>query len=131
MLVVSNTSPLSNLAIIGRLDLVREQFGKIVVPPAVEAELKRNPIPAARTRLDGAFASEWLRVQRLTLPVPGAVQRDLHRGEAEAIALALELKAERVLLDEADARLRAKEFGLAHTGALGVLQKARQGGRLV
>lgn len=45
MLVVSNTSPLSNLAIIRRLDLVREQLGSLVIPPAVQAELQRNPQP--------------------------------------------------------------------------------------
>jgi len=43
MLVVSNTSPLSNLAIIGRLELVREQLGMVVIPPAVQVELSLNP----------------------------------------------------------------------------------------
>ena len=55
MLVVSNTSPLSNLAMIGRLELVWEQLGKVVIPPAVEAELSRNPKPNARAALETAL----------------------------------------------------------------------------
>jgi predicted nucleic acid-binding protein len=39
MLVVSDTSPLSNLALIGRLDLLREQFSEVLMPPAVSHEL--------------------------------------------------------------------------------------------
>jgi predicted nucleic acid-binding protein len=39
MPVVSNTSPISNLALIGRLDLLREQFRKILIPEAVDREL--------------------------------------------------------------------------------------------
>jgi len=49
MLVVSNTSPLSNLAIINRLDLLQEQLGTVVIPPAVQRELDRLPIASART----------------------------------------------------------------------------------
>lgn len=39
MLVVSNTSPLSNLAVIGRLSLLRERYGQIFIPPEVWREL--------------------------------------------------------------------------------------------
>jgi predicted nucleic acid-binding protein len=48
MLVVSNTSPISNLAVIGQLELLRGQVGSVVIPPAVHEELGRNPHPAAR-----------------------------------------------------------------------------------
>jgi len=41
MVVVSNTSPLSNLAIIARLDLLREQFGTVTIPHEVRVELGR------------------------------------------------------------------------------------------
>lgn len=40
MPVVSNTSPVLNLAIIQQLDLLRQQFGEVLIPPAVLAELK-------------------------------------------------------------------------------------------
>jgi len=39
MRVVSNTSPLSNLAIIGRLDLLKQRYGTVRIPPAVAREL--------------------------------------------------------------------------------------------
>ncbi len=51
MLVVSNTSPLSNLAIIDRLEILREQLGQITIPPAVQFELDHISHPAARSRL--------------------------------------------------------------------------------
>ena len=40
MPVVSNTSPILNLAIIGQLDLLRQQFGEVLIPPMVLQELK-------------------------------------------------------------------------------------------
>jgi uncharacterized protein len=52
MLAVSNTSPISNLACIGRLDLLRAQFGEIWMPRAVEAELADVPDGAVRTTID-------------------------------------------------------------------------------
>lgn len=130
MLVVSNTSPLSNLAILDHLNLLREQFGDVILPEAVRAELQRLPNATAGWRLEVAFEQNWLRVKPLTTPIPEDVEMSLHRGEAETIALALELKADLVLLDESDARLKAKQLALAHTGVLGVLRKARESGRI-
>jgi predicted nucleic acid-binding protein len=130
MAAVSNTSPLSNLAIIDRLQLLREQLGEVLIPPGVDSELKRLPNESARKRLDAAIQQRWLRVLPLTNTVPENLAAILHRGEAEAITLALELKADLVLLDESDARSAAKRIGLAHTGVLGVLRKAKEAGRV-
>ena len=47
MLAVSNTSPISNLAIIGRLDLMKSQFPVVWIPTAVGDKLAANPDPAA------------------------------------------------------------------------------------
>jgi predicted nucleic acid-binding protein len=55
MLAVSNTSPISNLAYIGRLDLLEMQFGEICVPRAVELELAKHPDPKAYCRRLWAF----------------------------------------------------------------------------
>jgi len=41
MRVVSNTSPISNLAIIGRLSLLRQRYGRVTVPPEVARETPR------------------------------------------------------------------------------------------
>jgi uncharacterized protein len=126
MVVVSNTSPLSNLAIIGRLDLLREQLGLVTIPPGVRAELSRHPDPAARQILDQALQDGWLRVVPLAGAVPADLLSALDLGEAEALALALETKAAMVLLDESAARLQARQLGLTHTGVLGVLRQARR-----
>jgi uncharacterized protein len=58
------------------------------------------------------------------------LRRDLDGGEAEAIALAIQLKAERILLDEKEGRRIAKTLGLRSTGVLGVLLRAKQEGHL-
>jgi len=55
MLVVSDTSPLSNLAIIGRLDLLREQFSEVLMPMAVSRELAALTDSTARLALGRAM----------------------------------------------------------------------------
>ena len=107
MLVVSDTSPLSNLAIIGRLELVREQLGMVAIPPAVRAELSLNPKSQARAALEQALREGWIRVMALARPVPADLLVALDLGEAEALGLALEAQAGLVLLDESAARMRA------------------------
>ncbi len=131
MRVVSNTSPLSNLAIIGHLGLVREQLGIVLIPPAVSAELLRNPHPKARSVVEAAIQEGWIRVMPLAGAVPPVFAASLDLGEAEALALALETKSALVLLDESAARLQAKQLGLTFTGALGLLRHAKQTGRIL
>ncbi|MEI8040512.1 MAG: DUF3368 domain-containing protein [Verrucomicrobiota bacterium] len=130
MLVVSNTSPLSNLAIIGRLALVREQFGGVVIPPAVQAELSLNPKSNARVALEAALRDGWIRVMPLASTVPRDLLSALDPGEAQALSLALQTKADLVLLDESAARRRAAQLGLQFTGALGILRWAKKTNRL-
>jgi uncharacterized protein len=112
MVVVSNTSPLSNLAIVGRLDLSRDQFGSLLVPSAVRRELNQLQHDAAGQLLNAAFSDGWLQVTPLLRPVPGHLGAGLHAGEAEALALALERGADLTLLDDGDAGRRATEAGL-------------------
>lgn len=129
---VSNTSPVLNLAIINRLDLLREQFGEIWLPPTVIEELRlEEELPGFRA-VRGAREAGWLRVGEVKdQPLLQVLQRDLDRGEAEAIALALQMKAEWTLLDERDARKVAKSLGLRVTGLLGILLRARRQGKLL
>jgi uncharacterized protein len=99
MRAVSNTSPLSNLAIIGRLELLRQRYGRVHIPPAVVDELSRLSHAAARMRLNAARNEGWLVVEKLSRPLP-QLSTPLDRGEHEAIALALALKADVLLMDE-------------------------------
>ena len=51
MLVVSNTSPVSNLAVINRLDFLRRRYGVVRIPPEVAVELGALTHPAGRQRM--------------------------------------------------------------------------------
>jgi predicted nucleic acid-binding protein len=131
MLVASNTSPISNLAIIGRLDLLRLQFHEIWIPPAVHAELSRLPRPEALDQIHQAIHHGWIKPQSLREDkVARLLAVTLDAGEAEAIALALELSANLILLDERDGRSAAVRAGLQVTGVMGVLLRAKKDGQI-
>lgn len=131
MPVVSNTSPLLNLSIIGHLDLVRVQFGHVLIPSAVLDELQvYSSRPGAET-LKNAVEHEWIVVQDVSdAALVRTLRRDLDQGEAEAITLAVEVDASLILLDEQEGRKRARTLDLPITGALGVLLRAHQAGDL-
>ena len=131
MLVASNTSPISNLAIIGRLDLLRTQFREICIPRAVKAELDRLVYPSALKAIQRALGQGWIKLRPLREDkMARRLETTLDPGEAEAIALAIELQADVVLLDEADGRSAAESAGLRVTGVLGVLLQAKKKGEI-
>ena len=119
MPTVSNTSPILNLAIVGHLDLIRNQFGKIIIPPAVLQELKVQEERPGSALIRQAVAANWIQVHKVDNPaLVQLLRQSLDAGESEAIALAIETHAEKLLLDERDARKLAKSFGLSVTGVL-------------
>jgi predicted nucleic acid-binding protein len=129
--VVSDTSVINYLAAVGQTDLLRIQFGRVYVPPAVWRELHARPNLPGIAPADLAQKSGWLVVQE---PKPGQplnqLRADLDPGEAEAIALACEFKPAIVLLDETDGRLEARRLGLTIIGTIGILAAARQAGQV-
>lgn len=128
MLVASNTSPISNLAIIGRLNLLRSQFHEICIPGAVLSKLYH---PSAIQEIKQALRDGWIKPQVLREnQVAPLLVIDLDPGEAEAIALALELSANLILLDERDGRSAAERAGLRVTGVIGVLLRAKNNGQI-
>jgi predicted nucleic acid-binding protein len=130
MPTVSDTSPISNLAYIGRLDLLREQFSELFIPEAVQTELLNLPVPIRKV-IDDAKRAGWLKTRPATnTALISLLMVELHAGEAEAIALALEMKTDRLLLDERDGRAMARHLGLPTTGVLGVLLRAKKTGRI-
>ena len=127
-LVVVNTTPIIALSLIGKLDLMRSIYGQVVVPSAVEAEvLAGGRDGIGRTELREA---SWLRVTSLQDPRRADLLADLDRGEAEVLALAQELNADLVIIDERLARLHAKRLGLTLTGTLGILLRAKRLGHV-
>nr|MDF0368275.1 DUF3368 domain-containing protein [Nodosilinea sp. TSF1-S3] len=131
MPVVSNTSPLLNLAIIDHLFLLPQQFGQVYIPPAVLSELKVNDNLPGSGALQTAIDEGWLIPQPLAdRSLVILLKQDLHQGESEAIALAVEVAAETILLDEKEARRAARALGLGVTGILGVLLRGRYDGSI-
>jgi len=131
MPTISNTSPLLNLAIIGHLDLLREQFGVVMIPTAVLRELRVEEALPGSAVLHQALEEGWIQVQPVKdRALTQLLQRSLDDGEAEAIALAAQMQADWLLLDERDGRLAAKTLGLHVTGALGVLLRAKRESRI-
>lgn len=123
-LVVVNTTPIIALSLIGELDLLRILYGQVLAPSSVEAEvLAGGRGGIGRTELQEA---SWLRIVSLQEPSRADLLADLDRGEAEVIALAQELSADLVIIDERLARRHARRLGLTLTGTLGVLLKAKQ-----
>ena len=124
MIVVSNTSPLNYLIITNRIDILRDMFGKVVAPPAVIAELSRPASPEA-VRLWIASRPAWLQT---IAPQATNFGLSVDAGEMEAIALAEELGADRILLDDAKARRVALSRGLKVAGTLAILFEAAERG---
>ena len=131
MPVVSNTSPILNLAIVKQLDLLRQQFAEVLIPPAVSEELQPDSEAPGVEAVRQALADQWLQVHELKdARLAQALMLELDRGEAAAIALALELSADPILLDERDGRAKAKALGLQPVGVLGVLLRAKREGKV-
>ncbi len=130
MITVSNTSPISNLAIIGRLELLRVVYGAVVLPKAVRDELEKLGHAAAQAAIHEAELAGWLTTDAVSEQGQGiarALREELDSGEAEAIALALERKG-RLVMDELDGRYVARRLGVPVRGVLWVLRKGKEAG---
>jgi predicted nucleic acid-binding protein len=124
MIVLSNTSPLTNLAAIGQFSLFHQLYGLLHIAEAVWEELNaRGQHWPGRDEVATADWIEWHTVQNQALVT--ALRRDLDRGEAETIAPALELGADLVLLDEREVRHAAQRLELHFAGVVGLLLEAK------
>ncbi len=132
MPVVSNTSPIWNLASIERLELLRDQFLDIRIPYDVWQELQAGGEHPEVARIQHAIDSHWITVESLTTSyIQQSLMLEIDRGEAAAIALALDLGVSQVLIDEKDGRAAAKAMGLRPIGILGVLLRAKADKKIV
>jgi predicted nucleic acid-binding protein len=119
MLVISDTSPLCYLILIELTGLLPRLFERILIPQSVYEELRASGSPPAVCNWI-ADPPIWLEIEAIALP-SDAVLETLDRGEREAIALAEQVQADLVLLDERRARQVAIERGLGVVGLLGIL----------
>ena len=115
-IVVSNTTPIIALGLVERLDILSALYEEVVVPEAVQGELRAGP-ESKRLSLEAAP----VRVMPIRDSSHASLISDLDRGEAEAIALALEERARLLIIDERLGRAHARRLGIPLTGTLGVL----------
>jgi predicted nucleic acid-binding protein len=127
VIVISDTSAITNLAAIQHLHLLPQLYSQVTVPEAVYRELADIDPPVPGTL--EAQSAAWLQVRPVTdLSVVQRLQNEarLDPGESEAIALALELNADLLLIDERRGRAEADRLGLKITGLLGILVEAKR-----
>jgi predicted nucleic acid-binding protein len=122
MIIVSDTTPLNYLVLIGQADLLSQLYQRVIIPPAVYAELQRANTPAPVKQWIVNHPA-WLEVRPITVTLD-RMQSVLDEGECEAIALAGEVGADLLLIDDRQGRREAKRRNLRVIGTLGVLAEA-------
>ena len=127
MKVVSNTSPIINLACIGQLNLLHQLYGEVIIPGAVYEEI--TVTGAGEPGCSEVQDKEWIVLHTIVnRPLVDALRLEIDPGEAEAIACAIELQADWLLLDERLGRRVAGRLGVRYIGLLGVLIEAKRNG---
>jgi predicted nucleic acid-binding protein len=117
------------LSRIGQLDVLRELYTDVTVPPGVAQEVTANG--AGQPGAEEVSAAAWITLAEVRdQQLAASLKRDLGEGEAEAIALAAELKADLLIVDDRLARQVAGTLGLTIVGTVGVLLEARRRGVL-
>ncbi|MCB0565980.1 MAG: hypothetical protein KDD01_16540 [Phaeodactylibacter sp.] len=121
MIIVSDTSVITNLYQIGQLDILEELFSEIVIPQGVYEELEK--LPEQKMQID---AINWITIRKIKDEARYfQLRKTLDRGESESIVLAIELRADALLIDEKKGRKIARESGVEVPGLLGVLWKQK------
>jgi len=124
--IVSDTSPIRYLVLIGEADLLEKLYSRILIPRAVFEELQQPATPDAVCYWARTVPA-WVEV----IPEPSGVSASsissaLDSGERAAIALALDWKADLLLMDERAGAKEARRLGLTVTGTLGVLVRGAE-----
>src|SRR5438046_2004739 len=121
MLVVSDTGPIHYLTLIGHVEKLPVLYGSVAIPQAVATELSHQNTPQAIRSLIAARPA-WLALHGAPPAVSG--MDNLGPGERQAIALSMQLRADLMLCDDAQARSAAKNRQINVVGTLGVLRDA-------
>ena len=123
-MIVSDSSPLIALSSVDRLDLMQHLFDTVIIPFAVRDEV-------LGTAAKGAGFPSFIQIKPVVAELPVRfLKMNLHAGESEAIAIALEWGVQGIILDDKPAREIAAGLGLKVIGTLGLLILAKQKGFL-
>jgi len=107
--IISDTSCLILLDKIGELSLLQKLFGQVITTQMVADEFRKH-------------APDWISIQNPSdINNQWILEAVLDKGEASALALALQHKDSLLIIDELRGRKLAKQLGLNITGTLGVL----------
>jgi uncharacterized protein len=127
MKVVSNASPLVNLSRIGRISILKDLYGQIIIPEALHRE-----VVVAGRGMPGAIEvseAEWIVTENVSnFQHVHVLRYDLDAGEAESIVLAIEKNAGLLIMDERIGREMARYLGLTYIGTIGALVEAKRRG---
>jgi predicted nucleic acid-binding protein len=122
MIVVSNTTPIIALSSVERIDILKSLFKEIIITEEVKNEL------IAKERYGSTFPSlDWVKVEKVrNQEFQQALALELGAGEASVIALARELNADFVIIDEKYGNRMARYFGLSPIRTLAILEAAKK-----
>ena len=123
MLVVADTSPINYLILVHQDTLLPLFYERVVIPTAVHGELQRSRTPAV-VRAWVAHPPPWFEVRQPQQSLEAQQFPQLGVGERAAIALAQELQAPLLLMDDPEGRVASARRALRTTGTLGVLEQA-------
>jgi predicted nucleic acid-binding protein len=127
MIVVSDTTALSSLYLINELDWLGVIFGRVIIPHAVYQELLE--LEAAGYNLQVFHEASWLEIQTVqNTDLVNELCQFLDEGESEAIALAVEIEADYLLIDERKGSQKAVELGVSTIGLLRVILELKEKG---
>jgi uncharacterized protein len=123
--VVTDTSVVLNLCVIGQQEALPVLYGRILAPPVVAAEFQR--LASADSRFRGLTFPSFIELAAPASLIPSlAASGRLQAGEVAALSLAVEMRADAVLMDELAGRHAAVSLGLRPVGLLGILLDAKQ-----
>lgn len=125
MVIISDTSPISNLLIIDKLEILHQVVGNIVIPPSVFNEVAA--LDGFNISTESFKNATW--VEQQTPENDKFVNHllmEIDLGEAEAIALAVQLNADYVIMDEKIGRSVAQKYDIKTIGLLGILIRAKE-----
>ena len=124
MIVVSDTTPITYLLQIKQENLLQHLYKKLIVPPTVQKELLQ--FAPMQKETEQLFRAEWISVQSPSFLMELPELFEIDRGEWEALSLALEIRADLVLIDERLGTALAKQLNLKPIGLLGILIEAKR-----
>ncbi len=126
--VISNTTPILSLLKIDKIDILKELYGKIIIPLAVYQEIEKGKY---KQYYQDITLLNWIEIKKIQDTNSTDYFFDLDDGEAEVLILAKEINADLVLLDEIIGRRYAKQLKINLTGTIGILLKAKEKGLII